>query len=464
LQSPKRSRKHVIVRALFITAIRLTVSAALILPAAYLIAFGPKTNESVPKDRLVIDYWEKWTGREAAAMQQIVDDFNSSVGKDKGIYVRYLSTSGIDQKTLIATAGGVPPDVVGLFDPNLIQFGAAGALEPLDDLAAARGIGPNTYKEKYWEEVHYQGRLYGLVNSAVDVALYYNTDLFTAAGLSPEHPPQTLAELDSDARAMDVTDKDGRIKVAGYSPLEPGWYLPFTCSWFGGTWWDDQSRRFTLTDPRVIAAYRWIQSYYPASRRDAAAQFQSGLGNFDSPSNAFFAHTIAMEQQGTFFASFIHNQKPSMDGHWAAAPFPSAEPRLKDVTYCNCDVLCIPRGAKHVAEAFEFMAFATGQVEHEKLARAHGKISALASVSPGFWIGHPNPYIAVFDRLARSPNACRTPQCPIYAEAIDELNHVAQQVTVLGIDPAVALAAAQLTLQAKYDKFAQRQAQRAAMQ
>src|SRR5580704_18664731 len=101
----------------------------MIVGAAWLLISTPKT--AIPSDRqndIVVQYWEKWTGVEQISMQKIVDDFNNSVGREKHIYVRMLSMSNIDQKTLVATAAGVPPDVAGLWDPTIIQFGALGAL------------------------------------------------------------------------------------------------------------------------------------------------------------------------------------------------------------------------------------------------------------------------------------------------------------------------------------------------
>ena len=37
--------------------------------AAGFALFGPKPRQDVPKDRIVLDYWEKWTGAEGLAMQ-----------------------------------------------------------------------------------------------------------------------------------------------------------------------------------------------------------------------------------------------------------------------------------------------------------------------------------------------------------------------------------------------------------
>src|SRR5205809_3961583 len=105
-----------------------------------LLAFGPRATDQFPKDRVIVDYWEKWTGVEEAAMRQIVNDFNTTVGREKRIYVRYLSTSAVVEKTLVATAGGVPPDIAGLYNQNIPQFAAMNALEPLEEIARSHRI------------------------------------------------------------------------------------------------------------------------------------------------------------------------------------------------------------------------------------------------------------------------------------------------------------------------------------
>src|SRR5438046_3051 len=91
---------------------------------ALLLAFGPRPHADVPPGRVIISYWEKWSSDEALAMQVIVDDFNRSVGKEKNIWVEYLSMANVDRKTLTATAAGVPPDVAGLWASNVAPYSA----------------------------------------------------------------------------------------------------------------------------------------------------------------------------------------------------------------------------------------------------------------------------------------------------------------------------------------------------
>src|SRR5690348_6230091 len=70
-------------------------------------------------DRVTVVYWEKWTGQEGEEMRKVVDAFNRSQDR---VFVKYLSISGVDQKTLLATAGGDPPDIAGVWQEQVAQF------------------------------------------------------------------------------------------------------------------------------------------------------------------------------------------------------------------------------------------------------------------------------------------------------------------------------------------------------
>jgi multiple sugar transport system substrate-binding protein len=447
--------------------------ALLVLPALYLLVWGPSSDAPTPPGYVVVDYWEKWTANEEAAMKIIVDDFNRTVGNDKHIFVRYVSTSNVNQKTLVSTAAGVPPDIAGLWDNNMAQFASLDALMPLDDLAKEYGINESTYLPVYWNACHFDGHLYALVSTPAAVALHYNTDEFREAGLDPDHPPQTLQELDHDAELLEKRGPNGRIIRSGYLPTEPGWFVNQTYMWFGGSIWDDVHHKFTLTDPAVVKAFAWVQSYSKRLGKDAINEFHGAAGSFDTPQNPFLAGTMSMTQQGPWMAFYILTRKPSLDGlpedgkddikaplaerrkrmHWAAAPFPSAVPGLTNVTYCGFDTFVIPRGAKHPREAFEFMAYVNSQAVMEKLCNMHSKNSPLTKVSQNFLEHHKNPYIDVFENLSRSPNAHMLPQIPIYPEVDAELTILVQQLALLDAEPGPALQELQDRLQKSYDKF-----------
>ncbi|MFN9975620.1 MAG: hypothetical protein ACK58T_37575, partial [Phycisphaerae bacterium] len=57
---------------------RRSALAAMVLGGVGFAAFGPRGAKEDARGRVVLDYWEKWTGHEAAAMKKIVDAFNQS--------------------------------------------------------------------------------------------------------------------------------------------------------------------------------------------------------------------------------------------------------------------------------------------------------------------------------------------------------------------------------------------------
>ncbi|MBY0261958.1 MAG: hypothetical protein K2Q20_06420, partial [Phycisphaerales bacterium] len=105
--------------------------------AAAFAAFGPRGGKDSPDGRIVLDYWEKWTRHEGDAMVKVVEAFNASQSR---IRVRYLVTSDIGQKSLVAIAGGNAPDLIGLYAFNVPPYAESRAIIPLDELAASRGL------------------------------------------------------------------------------------------------------------------------------------------------------------------------------------------------------------------------------------------------------------------------------------------------------------------------------------
>ncbi len=521
--------------------VRAVVIAALLLAACVVMFYGSRPLPSAPASFVKVQYWEKWTGPEAEQMRQIVDDFNSTVGRDKRIYVEFLSISGIAQKVLTSTAAGVPPDVAGLWGDNVVQYAAMDALEPLDELAAAHGITRDYYKPIYWNACRYDGRLWALVSTPWAILLHYNKEIFEhraadlrAAGLDPQRPPRTIEELDRYAQVLTTYQTlDGRRRIicSGHQPMEPGWYIDHIVPWFGGRYFDPSSGELTINSDEAVRAFDWIAGY---ARRDgvgAVSEFRSGLGGFGSTQNPFLIGRLAMMQQGPWMANFIENLAPEMNrwnvpaeqlrrekdfsqlrtgmSHdevirllgepssqqagdtlvwdagirvirvhfgrdnrvaatempllpamqrrkfckWAAAPFPSAVPRLDNVAFCGFDSLVIPRGARHKKEAFEFIAFVNRRDVVEKLCSMHCKNSPLAAVSREFIERHPNPYIQVFEDAAASPNAFSSPQIPVWSEISAELTVAAQKCYLLEQSPTDALQFAADRAQAKWDYF-----------
>jgi len=426
------------------------------LPAVGLLVLGPRSQYGVPADRTVIRYWEKWTGVEGAAMQRIVDRFNSTVGAEHRIWVEYSAISNVDQRTLVATAGGDPPDVAGLFDYIVPQFADQGALTPLDDLVREFKIDPAAFKPIWWEIGVYEDRLYALPSPPYTIALYYNKRLFREAGLDPQRPPQTIAELDDCVRRLTKRDASGRIVQAGFSPAPAmlGWWHWVWPCFFDARLWDGQ--HFTLETPAGLAGLRWIAAQRAELGVKAMLAFEAEAGAIEGAQNPFLSERLAMVFQGPWLANWARTYTPNLD--YGVAPFPSVTQERRNV-FASADVFVIPRGARHPQEAMTFLAYVERQDVMESLCKAHGKVSPFRMPAADFYATHPNPHIRVFDEMASSPDAFGYPKMPVWTQASTEMLYLLESILqgVRGPDEAVHLTQVKVdTIVGEYQRMAAR--------
>jgi multiple sugar transport system substrate-binding protein len=425
------------------------------------------------QNRVVIEYWEKWTGAEYDSMKTIVDEFNRSQNK---IYVKMLAISSIEQKLMLATAGGNPPDVAGIWSHSINTFAPKGALTPLNKYLKKANITRKKYIPVFWDLCSMYGFVWGLPSTPATLALHWNKKLFREAGLNPGRPPKNLKELDDFAekltivtvrrkgkikrlRYLELTEtekkaKEFKIVKLGYSPSVPGWFNEMWPFWFGGGLWDGNSK-ITADNAANLAAAKWYGSFSRKYGLRNLQEFGASFGNFASPQDPYLSGKVAMVLQGVWLHNFISKYSPELE--WGAAAFPSISAKtLPNVTIAECDILVIPMGAKHPEEAFEFIKFVNTQKNMEQLALGQRKFSPLAKVSPDFVKKHPNPYIKVFMDLAKSPNARYVPRMPIWNEYKNESIVAYNQVFTGSLTPQKALKELQDRSQWKLDRILKR--------
>jgi ABC-type glycerol-3-phosphate transport system substrate-binding protein len=394
------------------------------LPGVALLAFGPRARHDVPSNRTILRYWEKWTGVEGQAMQRIVDRFNATVGAEHGLWVEYNALGDVDKRMLIATAGGDPPDLAGIADRFVPVYADQNALLPLDERAREYGIDLDVFKPIWLEICRYDGRLYALPSTPYTIALYYNRRMFREAGLDPDHPPQTTAELNAAALRLTKTSGD-KIVQLGFTvaPAMLGWWHWIWPYFFDGQLWDGE--HFTLDTPAVHAALGWIEQYRSAVGGERALQFEATAGAIESAQNPFLSGRLAMVFQGPWLANWARVYTPDLD--YGVAPFPSVTRERQNV-FASTDVFVIPHGSRHPREAMIFLAYVLRQDVMEELCTAHGKVSPYRTPGPDFFRNHPNPHIRVFDEMASSPYAFGYPKMPTFAEAWTELLYMLENV------------------------------------
>lgn len=126
-------------------------------------------------------------------------------------------------------------------------------LQPLLD--ADDDFSLDDFHSRFLEAFRYEGNLWGLPTQAQVRVLFYNRDLFDAAGVS--YPAAGWTLDDFVARAVALTTGDGDDKQYGFLPLNgDASDLPAFVALQGAALWDEEGRpRFDASE--VVAAVRW---------------------------------------------------------------------------------------------------------------------------------------------------------------------------------------------------------------
>jgi ABC-type glycerol-3-phosphate transport system substrate-binding protein len=442
------------------------LSFGAVVAAALLLAGCAKPSDG----KIHLSYWEKWSGAEEDAMEQTVAQFNRSQDR---IVVDYLAVGDSNQKTLLATAGGDPPDIAGVYLVNVCSFADRNALVPLDDFMRADGTPPDQFLTRYAKGYvalgSYQGKIWGVPSTPTTCALFWNKELFRKAGLDPNQPPRTLEEMNAMSAKLTVRDSTGALKQAGYLPqLSGGWLWAFPL-WFGGQIFDGTNVTIG-TDPAALRAYQWMGSFSQAYGIDNIRRLTSSFGSLASPDDPFNSGRVAMIFDGSWRGHYIKQFAPGLE--YGVAGWPAAQPGVNDFTIADADMLVMPRGCKHPREAWEFLRFvSTPNYAAQSLDELRGdellcylqeKPSPFAQWSPYFASHHPNPDVATFRRLAESPHAVSLPKMGIFEEYQSELGTAFDEVRLGLATPEEALQNCQARMQASWAWDRESQARREA--
>lgn len=421
---------------------------------------APRSRASIPAGRVVLEYWEKWTGSEGEALDAVIHRFNSTQDR---IWVRRVPVADIVPKAMVAIAGGDPPDLVGLYSFNIPQLAESRAALAFDEIAPGNNrLDPDIYAPAVRRLLTYQSRQWAAVTSCYSLGLYCNLSHFKEAGLDASHMPRTIRELDQLSERLTVRDASGALTRTGFQQNLPQWWPYFWPVCFGGALYDANSNRATLADASGLAAFNWIQQ---TAARLGVEQSRALARVFDrsyhTAGDPFFSGRASMIIQGPWLASFARLHAPQLE--FACVPPPVDAPLLDPAAplgMVEADVLIIPRGCPHPHEAWEFVTFMQRQDVQEELCKAHGKSSPLQAVSPEFMSSHPNRAVRVFDSIVKSERALVLPQTRVWQQYADMTSGLFDQAWA-GLPVGPAITQVQTRAQQLMDQASRRRAQRA---
>ncbi len=267
-----------------------------------------------------------------------------------------------EQKLMCAIAGGSPPDVINQDRFSIGGWAARGAFLKLDELIERdrddpNGIRSEDFYKACWDEVVYEGGVYGVPITTDDRALYYNEDLLRQAGYVDENddvvPPSNWTELKEYAVRLTERDANDNIVRIGFIPNYGNSWLYMYAWQSGGEFMSADGRTCTLDAPENVGALEYVTDVYDAI--GGAEEINGFQESFQSGAlDPFLVGKVAMVINGNWNLEAIERHKPDM--RFGVVPAPAREGH-DPITWSGGFAWAIPEGAAHSEEAWEFVKF-----------------------------------------------------------------------------------------------------------
>lgn len=208
-------------------------------------------------------------------------------------------------QTLVAA--GRAPDAFELNYENFVTYASKGALADLNPLISAdSGFSTSVYNPTALAAFAQNGQQYGLVESFSNVVLFYNKDLFDAAGVA--YPTADWTWKDELAAAQKLTDASKGV-WGDFAPIQ-FWEFYKTIAQNGGSVLSPDKKTATLDSPQNVEALTWMidkVNKYHVTPSDAEMAGQSS-------EDLFKQGKIAMLRTGIWLlGDFVANAKFNWD-------------------------------------------------------------------------------------------------------------------------------------------------------
>lgn len=231
-------------------------------------------------------------------LQKIVDAFEK---ENPGITVDVTTLPYGDYGTALQTdlAAGTVSDVFDLEYAQYAQFQANGVLAPLE---ITNG---DDYRASVLEAYQTDGTNYALPSSFSTVVLYYNKDLFDAAGLEYPTNDWTWAEVQAAGEA--ITDKATGV----WGVHQPVSFYEFykVLAQNGGEFLDDSGTKVAFNSPEGIEAAKWLVD----KNGTIMPTVEDGQGTPDFDTNLFKEGKLGMMYSGIWVFGALADATPAWD-------------------------------------------------------------------------------------------------------------------------------------------------------
>jgi multiple sugar transport system substrate-binding protein len=355
-----------------------------------------------------LEMWER-SGGNAGMVDALVAAWNEAY-PDCKINLTYIPHTEMVSKIAQGIASGEVPDLMGMDLIYAPQFEDA---DQLVDVTDQIGSIPElaTASPGHLTVATYEGRLYGVPLYADVSALFYNKTLFEQAGLDPEKPPTSLAEIREYADAITALG-DG---ITGY-------YLPGNCAGcniftVGPLMWASGAKieAATAGDEPLVGdgvkqVLEWAREMVKAGNVPESAQAENG----ETFHLQFGSGKLGMMGTGNFNITLARDQMVGHEFEFGISLLPGVESG-KYASFIGGDLVVIPKGSERVDDAVNFMKFLlSDEVQVEVYAKALNLTTRADMVDNQYFQAEP-----LVQDVARALEVGQTPYTLTFFEQIN---------------------------------------------
>ncbi|ODS50708.1 MAG: sn-glycerol 3-phosphate transport system substrate-binding protein [Halanaerobium sp. 4-GBenrich] len=267
---------------------------------------------SAAAEEVTIDFWHAMGGHNLEVVNTLVEEFNSSQDQ---VEVKAQYTGSYNDtltKTQSAVQTGTAPHIIQIYEIGTQMMLDSGIIMPIEDLGK-EVAGDNSFDwDKFLVPVSNYYTIDGKLNSmpfnSSTPILYYDRDAFEEAGLDPNRPPQTFAELKEYARKLTIKNDDGTVERYGFTQGIVGWFVEQMVANQDATLVNNdngRSARATASNLNEEAAVRFVKLW--KEMVDEGIMLNPGRG-WDGANQAFSSGRAAMLIESTSsVAGFTEN-------------------------------------------------------------------------------------------------------------------------------------------------------------
>ena len=234
-------------------------------------------EESEP---ITLSVWAPFTGTDGDVLREIVNNYNETNEDNITVELDIMDNATLQSRFPSAVATGTGPSFVLVGIEYLNQYAENGLIEDISDFWETMSVDESNFYENVLAKSYVGDTLYGVPMQYNLQYLYYNKDIFEAAGLDPDAPPTTLDELKEAAIACTDTSKN---QYGLGLPMDSTYYVEYLWA-NGGDVISADGTENLLNSQENIDTLTWLQdlvinegvSPQGLTAVDADTMFQAG--------------------------------------------------------------------------------------------------------------------------------------------------------------------------------------------